>query len=676
MDVSPERLRRFFTRAGKHYQIVKSIRDNCIFARQNLTRDPPFSRLDLVSCRNVLIYLEPSLQKRVIPVFHYALKPSGYLLLGASETIGGLSELLTTVDKKRKIYAKNVPVSRLGLELLQQEGSGRGQPLGVELHAPDRARPGSASTPGRAERAAGVSDAQKEADRLVMDRYAPPGVLVNAELSIVQFRGHTGPFLEPAPARRASTILKMARRGLALELRAAIHKARRTDATVRVDGIQLGEGGPLPAVPARVVSLEVVPLQARVEPAPGSPDERWFLVLFQEHGLAPVDARPRTGRRARAIPDARVAKLERELAATREYLQVTLEEQEATNEELQSTNEELLSSNEELQSINEELETAKEEQEATNEELTMLNQELKSRNGELNRITNDLGNLLGSVDIPIVMLGNDLDHPPLHPAGGARAPPHPPATSAAPSATSTRGSRRPIRRAAPPPRSPLRADLERLISEVIDTASIRERDVRDREGRWYSMRIRPYRTHDNQIDGAVIVLVDIDRIRRGHQGEGVPIATADRGAGRGRAMATYPKRSSYGIFVRFRRSTPGAAARGRPPRGRARHRRAAPRQPLPRSGRHLRGQGARGTIVELAPRGGRASRGGAGAGRAPRAPAPVVASRPQAPAPEPRALEETSEALAEPRAPEEAPRSPGSPAEPSAPAGQDRVSAR
>ena len=494
MDVSAERLRRFFTRSGKLFQIHKSIRAMCVFARQNLTRDPPFSRLDLVSCRNVLIYLQPVLQKRVIPIFHYALKPGGYLVLGTSETIGGLSEIFSVADKTSRIYAKVPAPASLGFELLGREGG---------------ARPGSGGGGRRpllrdrepAARGATVAEAQREADRLALSRYAPPGVLVDDELQIVQFRGHTGHYLEPAPGEASLNLLKMAREALAHELRTAMHRARRTDRPVRTEAVRLRDDGQ-----ERSVALEVIPFQSGAEP------ERWFLVFFHAAGGDSVAAEaPAPARSRRAAEEPRVAKLERELSAARDYLQVTIEEQEATNEELQSANEELLSSNEELQSINEELETAKEELQSTNEELTTLNEELGSRNVELNRLNNDLVNLLASVNIPIVMVSADARIRRFTPQAQR-------VLNLIPGDVG-----RPIGDLNPRIDAP---DLEQLIAEVIDTVSIRERDVQDREGRWYSMRIRPYRTTDNKIDGAVILLVDIDRIRRGLAGDGAPAEPA------------------------------------------------------------------------------------------------------------------------------------------------------
>ncbi len=343
-EVSPERLRRFFTQTGERWQLRNGVRERCIFARHDVARDPPFSRLDLISCRNVLIYLEPALQGRVVSGFHYALAPGGHLVLGTAETIGGLTELFATVDRASKLFVK-------------------------KSVAPAGARRSSLPPPARG---AWVADAQREADRLVMDRYAPPGVIVDEELQIVQFRGHTGLYLEPAPGGASLGVLKMVREGLAHELRAALHRARRSDLPARAEGT-VGEGER-----RRVVGLEVIPHRSGAEGG-----ERWFLVLFHSSG-------PGAGPSPRAPDEPRVARLERELAAARDYLDVTVEEQEATHEELHATNEELLSTNEALQTLNEELEAAREDLQSVNEELTTLNQELAVRNAELVRLNAEL----------------------------------------------------------------------------------------------------------------------------------------------------------------------------------------------------------------------------------------------------------------------------------------------
>jgi two-component system, chemotaxis family, CheB/CheR fusion protein len=474
-ELSPERLKRFFQKEDHTYRIDKSIRDLCVFARQNLTADPPFSHVDMVSCRNVLIYLAPPLQKRVLPTFHYALNSPGYLVLGSSESIGDNVELFEITDRVNKIYAKKPAVNRPLIHFAPEDHRStshliekRGATLG--------------STP---------ADFQREADRLLLGRYAPPGVLVNENLDIVQFRGRTSNYLEPPPGEPTTNLLKMAREGLFLELRSAIEEVRKQHRAVRRAGVCVRVDGD-----SRSVNLEVVPVR------PPASHDICFLIMFDEtpaperagdtNGEAP-------GRRSEAEEEREVVQLRRELTAIKEYLQSLLEQQDAANEELRSANEEVLSSNEELQSTNEELETAKEELQSTNEELTTVNEQLQTRNSDLNLLNNDLSNLLASMAIPVVMVGPDLRI-----------------------RRYTDAARRVFNLRANDIGRPLTdlqrnieiTDLDGLIHEVIDQVQLREREVRDFDGRWHRLRIHPYRTADHKIDGAVILLVDIDDIKR------------------------------------------------------------------------------------------------------------------------------------------------------------------
>ncbi len=376
-DVSPERLRRFFNKVDGGYRVSKAMRDCCIFARQNLTKDPPFSKLDLISCRNVMIYLGAALQRRVMSIFHYALRPNGYLVLGSSETIGNYGDLFAISDRRHKIYVKKGVMPRPSLEFAAPAPTERA------------ARPHPA-----AEEATIAADVFHEADRVLLSRYSPAGVLINDDMEILQFRGRTSAFLEPAPGTASFNLLKMAREGLLAELRTALHAARKKETAVRRQGVRLHTNGQ-----NRTVTVDVIPFV-------GSTKERYFLILFQE------DPRPERGKKATAKRKAgesqEAARLKRELEATRDYLQSIIEEQETMNEELRSANEEVQSSNEELQSTNEELETAKEELQSSNEELTTLNEELENRNQELALSNSDLLNLLASVDIPIIMLDSAL----------------------------------------------------------------------------------------------------------------------------------------------------------------------------------------------------------------------------------------------------------------------------
>jgi two-component system CheB/CheR fusion protein len=509
-DVSPERLRRYFVEADGSYRVNKVVRDLCIFARQDLTRDPPFSRLDLIMCRNVLIYLGPVLQRRLMTVFHYALKPTGFLMLGSAETVGPFADLFEVADKKHRLYTRKQTAVRPEVAF-RPHGYGPASaaygPTGAgtgRADAPAAPAPPRTDTPGAAIAGAGVLG---EVNRILLSRYVPPGVVVDSDYQVLQFRGQTGTFLEPAPGEASLNLLKMAREGLLYALRTALHEARARDAAVRRTGLRVRQQDRY-----RDVNLEVVPLTAAGEP-------KHFLVLFEdatprdpdagERGRAEsAAAAPPGGRKGAAAkkppprrkPTPRVVeRLEAELAASREYMQTMIQDLEAANEELQSANEEILSSNEELQSTNEELDTAKEELQSTNEELNTLNEELQGRNEELSRVNSDLLNLLGNVNIAIVMVAGDLRVRRFTPMAEKL-------LNLIPSDVG-----RPISDIKPNVDCP---DLEGLITEAMESVSVRECDVRDRHGRRYFMRVRPYRNVDNKIDGAVLALIDLDSPRR------------------------------------------------------------------------------------------------------------------------------------------------------------------
>jgi two-component system, chemotaxis family, CheB/CheR fusion protein len=469
-DVSPERLRRFFSKLDSGYRIVKRVRDVCVFARQDVTRDPPFSRLDLILCRNVLIYMGAHLQKRVMTVFHYALKPTGFLMLGHSETVGSYADLFAVTDKKHRVFQKKpnaVPTLALSGDYPAR------MPLSRKLLVPVR-------DDGRA--------IQQEAERLVQERYAPPGVVIDADLQIVQFRGQTGRFLEPASGDPSLNVLKMAREGMLYGLRSVLNKVRKGNAAVRKDGIRVrSNGGWLD------IAVEAIPL--------ASPQRRHYLILFHESKnearQKPKQPVERPGKRLPRRES--LAQLERELQSSRDYLQSIIQELEAANEELQSANEEVLSANEELQSTNEELDTAKEELQSTNEELNTVNEELQGRNEELSRVNSDLLNLLASVQIAIVIVSSDLRIRRFTPMAER-------VLNLIPSDVG-----RPIGHIKPNIDCP---DLEQLTLDVIESVVAQEREVRDRQGHWLSLQIRPYKNLENRIDGAVLALFDVDTVRR------------------------------------------------------------------------------------------------------------------------------------------------------------------
>jgi two-component system CheB/CheR fusion protein len=468
-SLSKERLRRFFSKGGRGYQINKQIRDLCVFARQNVLRDPPFSRLDLISCRNVLIYFETAAQKKLIPFFHYALKPGGFLLLGGAETVGNFSDLFEPVDSRTKLFAKRSVQSpsfaNMEVELLGSKDQALREVSAQEgLLQPD---------------------IRRETDRILMVKYCPPAIVVDNNMKILQFRGNVAPFLDPQPGEASLDLFRMVRSSLEITLRSTIADAKKANMPVRKESILIQGSGQ-----RNFLNLEVIPMSG------SAVRERCFILLLEDSRLPVQDVPSSKSKRARNnAQDARVSQLEQELATTQEHLQTLIEEQESTNEELRSANEEIQSSNEELQSTNEELETAKEELQSTNEELITLNEELKSGNLELTEVNNDLTNLLRSVNIPIVMVDRSLR----------------------------------IRRFTPVAQRTLKLipgdvgrsitdlradvdvpDLAHLISDVMETLSTKEVEVQDRRGHWYSLQIRPYETADNKINGAVMILFDIN----------------------------------------------------------------------------------------------------------------------------------------------------------------------
>ncbi|KAF0143307.1 MAG: methylase of chemotaxis methyl-accepting protein [Nitrospirae bacterium] len=473
-DVSPDRLRRFFVKTEGGFQIGKPIREICIFARQNFVKDPPFSKIDLISCRNVLIYFGPELQKKALPILHYALNPGGFLMLGTSESIGEFSSLFSLLDKKNKIYSKKSSLTRLHFEQAPED------------YAKEKA--GSAKKPEG--HVLSVGDILKKADNIVLGRYSPAGVVINDEMKIIQFRGYTSPYLEHEPGEASLNLMKMVREGLTVELRTAIHKAKKDNAAVRKEGLRIRHNKHF-----KDINIEVIPFK---DPAA---KEHFFLILFEESALQPVTESKkglRTAKTQKQAETEEVLRLRHENAASKELLKSVTSEHEAANEELMALNEELQSSNEEMQSINEELETAKEELQSTNEELTTVNEELQNRNEEMIHINNDLLNILSGIEIPLILLGNELQIRRFNPSAGKML------------NLISSDIGRPITDVRHNIDVP---DLKQLILDVIDTLVIKEREIRDMDGRWYSISIKPYKTFDNRIDGVLITIVDINDIK-------------------------------------------------------------------------------------------------------------------------------------------------------------------
>ncbi len=475
--VSEDRLRRFFVKKGSTYRITREIRDLCTFSRQNICDDPPFSRIDLLSCRNLLIYFGPTLKRKCVPIFHYALNAHGALILGGSETIGGFAELFSLVDKKQKIYAKKTAIAQV--PSLKSEPASRvsPKPLPVILKANPPAREPKSS-----------SQIQQAADQLILTHFAPCGVLVDGRLQVWHFRGQTATYLEHAPGVASLNILKMVRAPLAGDLTALLHQCITQKRGVRRTGISFETDGLV-----QHLTIEVIPFVVEASA------ERWMLIMFQPVNVSEPPIRIKDFRKAASPASLReIERLQTELASTKESLQAIIEEQEATNEELKAANEEIESSNEELQSTNEELETAKEELQSTNEEITTVNDELNSRHIEISEINGDLNNLLSSINIAIIMVDDALTIRRTTPLAEKT-------FNIIPTDVGRRLSDINPNINAP--------ELIPMIREVIENLTPRECEVQDREGRFYALRVRPYRTQENVINGAVITLLDIHDIK-------------------------------------------------------------------------------------------------------------------------------------------------------------------
>lgn len=469
-DVSPERLARWFVHEGATYSVVKDLREMCIFSQHNVIRDAPFSRIDLVSCRNLLIYLTAELQDRVIPLFHFSLRPGGFLFLGPSENVTRHAKLFAPLERRHRIYRRLEAVTRVLPEF-----------------------PLSARTPPRVgnvervtQRAQVTPDARKHVDRIV-ERYAPTYVLVDDQFDVLQFSERTGGFLEPVAGSATLNLLNLVRRELRIDLRAALHAAAAERRRVQVDTADVTLNGA-----ARRIELIVEPIAELDQPT-------GFLVLFRDNGPALTPALMEASDAA-LLRDEHVQRLEAELRHSNERLQAAIEELESTNEELKSSNEEYQSINEEMQSANEELETSKEELQSVNEELHTVNGELGYRVTELARANSDLKNLLENTQIATVFLDNDL-----------RVKSFTPSIADVFHLIETDLGRPLTDIAARIDYPELREDVRR----VLRTLSPVEREVTGHtSGARYLVRVLPYRSIDNFIAGAVITFADITDVVR------------------------------------------------------------------------------------------------------------------------------------------------------------------
>ncbi|GEJ55487.1 chemotaxis protein CheB [Anaeromyxobacter diazotrophicus] len=467
-DVSPERLRRHFVQEERGYRVSKDVREMVIFAPQNVIMDPPFTKLDLLSCRNLLIYLAPEMQRRLVPLFHYSLNPGGILFLGSAETVGAFSSHFAALDGKTRLYRRldaavampvDFPASFPGTQ-----PEARGAP---HAESPAGAKPSPSF--------------QALADRVLLQRFSPAGVLVNERGDIIYISGRTGKYLEPAMGKANWNVFAMARDGLRVDLGNAFSRALREERAVTVRGARFESDDGAHAVDLTVQRLDE-PRELR-----GT-----VLIVFTDAHPAPAEAkgknRPLTARQG-----ARLAELERELQRAREEVQTTREEMQTSQEELKSTNEELQSTNEELQSTNEELTTSKEEMQSLNEELQTVNHELQAKVDELSRANNDMKNLLNSTDIATLFLDGEL-HVRRFTTQTAKIIKLIPGDAG-----------RPITDLVTELQYPALPDDAR---EVLRTLIYKETVVASRGGRWFTVRIMPYRTIENVIDGVVITFTD------------------------------------------------------------------------------------------------------------------------------------------------------------------------
>ena len=469
-DVSPERLSRFFIKEEHGYRVRKEIREMVIFAPQNLIMDPPFTKLDILSCRNLLIYLVPEVQKKLMPLFHYSLNSGGILFLGSAETIGGFSGMFIPLNARAKLFQRSgTAMANDPIEF----------PSSFTSPATTRAEPLAAPKP--------LASLQSMADQLVLQRFSPPSVLVNDKGDILYISGKTGKFLEPAAGKANWNIFAMAREGLRYELASAFQKALRQrgrgDTTVVLQGIKVGTNGGQQWVDLTVQVLE------EPEPLRGL-----VLILFTDVSVRLPEPKSPGGSRKVATPSPRLVELERELQHVREEVQTTREEMQTSQEELKSTNEELQSANEELQSTNEELTTSKEEMQSLNEELQTVNTELQARVDELSMANNDMRNLLNSTEIATVFLDNAM-HVRRFTTEATKIIKLIPSDVGRPITDLESGLHYP--------------DLAHDSQEVLRTLVPMQKLVDARDGRWFALRIMPYRTLDNRIDGAVITFTDV-----------------------------------------------------------------------------------------------------------------------------------------------------------------------
>ena len=470
--ISKNRLEKYFDKVSGGYRVKKAVRDTCVFSNHDLTRDPPFAKVDLISCRNVLIYFDDELQKRIFPIFHYSLNPGGILLLGKAENIGGFTNLFMAVDKVQKVFLKKdvkTPIKSYAHSLRNT--------------LIKNTEPSVTSLREATKYILNQSELQKELDRIALKDYSPPSIVINDLMDILQVRGRTTPYLELASGQASLNLLKMARPELITDLRKLIKAARTKERPVKKEGLSV-----LDINGVITFNIKVTPLKPSVKT-----NERCYAIFFEE--MPHLAKRLATSRKSKSsnLKERHLLELQQS-KANEERLQDLNEEYETGQEELTAANEELQSANEELQSTNEEMETAREELQSSNEELTTVNDELQTRNSEMIHLNADLLNLVASTEIPIAMVGAD----------GRIRRFTPQAEKQFKIISGDVGRKL----------SDLKPDLgglnlEEIVNEVMKTSMSKEIETQDSTGHWFQLNVKPYRSAEKKFDGAVMSLTDI-----------------------------------------------------------------------------------------------------------------------------------------------------------------------
>ncbi len=471
--VSKSQLEKYFVKSNGNYQITKAIRDKCVFAKHDITQDPPFSNLDLIVCRNLLIYIDSSFQEKIIPIFNYALKADGYLVLGESESVGKFTNMFEPIAKRGPVFKKKSGQLRIDLPL---------QPSMPYLQVtPLRQGSKVSSSP----------TLKEEVDQLLLDQYVPATMLVNNNSDILVIRGQVNPFISIEPGTPSFSVSKIIRKELRPAIQTAIYRAKKSTGQIQ-ETVRFEEG-----TKSRTVNIKVKHLIASKE------EEPYFIIFLEETAKNEIQEQTKKGHPAgvsdRVKDQQQIKELSEDLQNTKNTLQTVIEQHEATNEELRSANEEVQSSNEELMSTNEELETSKEELQSTNEELNTLNDELKNRNQNLSHLNDDLNNLMNNVDTAVVIVDNELK------------------------IKRFTGSAQELLRLTPSDLdrhiTDLRLgipveDLQEPISRVISKLADVRQEIITSKGQWFQMRIRPYVTEDKKIGGAVLSFANITELKK------------------------------------------------------------------------------------------------------------------------------------------------------------------